>query len=455
MSSLTGSPSLVEQATAILQAATELQRRLDELALPQPTFEVGGRRDWHDASAHPDVLRARSALVDASHTMLHLALGPTDALAALAGPGAARLEVARALDALGVAQAVPLDGDVALPALAGALGVDAGLLSRQLRFAYLTGLFCEPREGFVAHTAASAALPGVGPWLRLRQSPTLTRGVDKIPEALAVRGARGEGEEEGAQVKTATQLADPKGRGMWAILEEDYPPGEGMRFFSEGMKSMMAGLLGESLTPYVHGFDWASLGPGTVVDVGGGNGHVEATLLPQIPDGIRFVIQDLPANEAPARALIARHGAEARIAFQPHDFFLAQPPAAPAAASQDPPRAYLLSRVLHDWRDDECVAILRHLVPAMERHGTRLWLCERVLPDRTGQVPNHVEQQLRAPDLLMFTLFAGGERTLSDWKGVLTRTDARLKIRALKQPLDSVFSFIEVVLDGPDGVGDS
>lgn len=474
-SSLTGTPSLVDQATAILRAATDLQQRLGELALPPPTFAPGGRQDWHDASAHPDVLAARSALVDASHAMLQLALGPVDALAALAGPGAARLEVARTLDALGVAQAVPLDDDddgIALPVLAGRLGVDAGLLYRQLRFAYLMGLFREPREGFVAHTAASAALPGVAPWLRVRQSPALTKGVDKLPEALKARGGE---KEEGQQAKTATQLADSQGRGMWTILEEDYhPPGEGLRFFSAGMKSMMAGLLGESLTPYVHGFDWAALGAGTVIDVGGGNGHVEATLLPQIPAGVRFVVQDLPANEAPARALIAQHGAEDRIAFQSHDFFLPQPataatttttvvdesgqqqdPSSSSSPPSPPPKAYLLSRVLHDWRDDECVAILRHLVPAMERHGTLLWLCERVLPDRPGQVPNHVEQQLRAPDLLMFTLFGGGERTLADWERVLARTDGRLRIRARRQPLDSVFSFMEIMLDGAGGVNSS
>lgn len=457
--------SLVEQATTILAAATSLQQRLEALALPQPTFDdPGGRQDWHDAAAHPDVLRLRSALVDASRAMHQLALGPVDALAALAGPGAAHLEVARTLDALGVAQAVPLDDrdGIALPVLAASLGVDAHLLHRQLRFAYLVGLFREPRDGFVAHTAASAALPGVGPWLRLRQSAPLTKGVDKIPEALAaVPSAK---EEESAQVmvrKTATQLADPKGRGMWAILDEDYhPPGEGMRFFSAGMKSMMSGLLGASLAPYVHGFDWASLAGDhgktvTVVDVGGGNGHVGATLLPQIPAGVRFVVQDLAANEAPARALLARHGAEAqaRIAFRAHDFFRPQP-AADRDDDDAPPGAYLLSRVLHDWRDDECVAILRHLVPAMDRHGTLLWLCERVLPesDRPGRLPNHVEQQLRAPDLLMFTLFGGGERTLSDWERVLAATDPRLRIRARNQPLDSVFSFIEVVLDGASSV---
>lgn len=525
-------PSLVDRAAAILDAATALQQRLAALALPQPTDLPGGRRDWHDASAHPDVLAARSALVDASAALLRLALGPTDYLAALAGPGVAQLEVLRTLDALGVAQAVPLlpqvvdnsnddddsgeaaggdgggggeEGDgrgdggegagpamIALPRLAADLGVDEARLARQLRFAYLVGVFREPRPGFVAHTAASAALPAAAPWLRVRTSAALTRGVERLPEVLRGQSRdQGQGQDEVSSApssveKTATQLADPRGRGLWAILDEDYePPGEGTRLFAAGMRAMMAGLLGDDLLPYAHGFDWASLcGDGddddaaaaatgerrraTVVDVGGGNGHVEVALLPRVPAGVDFVVQDLPANEASARALLAPYHhhhqgggkggststsstSRSRITFQAHDFFQPQPALLddPALA---PPSVYLLSRVLHDWRDDECVAILRHLVPGMERHGARLWLCERVLPGGDGDgLPNHVEQQLRAPDLLMLTLFGGGERTMADWARVLARTDARLRVRACRRPMDSVFSFIEVVLDGAEG----
>lgn len=433
---LGGSPTLVEQATAILQAATRLQQQLNDQSLPQPTFEVqGGRKDWHDASQHPDILRTRSALIDASRAMLDLTLGPMDGLAALAGPDVNKNEVLRTLDTLGVAAAVPLEGDIAIAQLAQELGVNERLLDRQLRFAFLMGVFRESRCGFVAHTASSAALPDIAPWLRLRSSLLLTNGASKVPEALAARS------EDEMQVKIPIQLADPKNRDMWTILGEDYPSGEGMRFFSAGMESMMVGLLGESLTPYVHGFDWASLGAGTVIDVGGGNGHVEVVLLPKIPSVVKFVIQDLPTNEAPAHALISKHEAHDRITFRAHDFFLPQPAADP------PPQAYLLSRVLHDWRDDECVKILQRLLPAMERHGTKLWLCERVLPARGDQVLGHIEQQMRAQDLLMFTLFGGGERTLADWESVFARTDRRLRVNVLRQPLDSVFSFIEVVLD--------
>jgi hypothetical protein len=65
---------------------------------------------------------------------------------------------------------------------------------------------------------------------------------------------------------------------MWESLEDD-PNGKGLFKFGTRMKSMMSGLLGQTLRPYIFGFDWPSLGSGTVIDVGGGNGHVEIHLL--------------------------------------------------------------------------------------------------------------------------------------------------------------------------------
>jgi hypothetical protein len=73
-------PSLVDQASTILQAARDLQHKLDQVGLQQPSFEPNSGGDWHDASEHPDLLKARSALIDASQTMLNLALGPMDKL---------------------------------------------------------------------------------------------------------------------------------------------------------------------------------------------------------------------------------------------------------------------------------------------------------------------------------------------------------------------------------------
>lgn len=420
-------PSLVEQANVILQAASQLQQQLDDHGLQQPSLEVGGRKDWHDAATSPEILKTRSLLIDASRMMLNLALGPTDAMSALTGPDVCKLEVMRTLDALGVPQAIPLHGDVSLKELAATVGVNQSLLYRHLQFAFLLGMFHEPREGFVAHTNLSSALVDLSPYIKMRLSPLFMKGVYKVPEALKLSRT-----DSGI---VPCQLADSRRRDMWQMLEEDYPQGQGMKLFSAAMKATLLSFMGPSLTPYVHGFEWESLGTGTVIDVGGGNGYVEINLVKKFPN-LDFVIQDLPTNAEPAHMLIAGHEAQGRIKFEPHDFFQPQPP------QQTPPKAYMLSRVMHDWQDDDCVKILRNLVPTMEIHGTKLLVCELVLPDRAGEVFNHVEQHLRTRDMLMFTMYGGGERRLRDWMALFRKADARLTVESVKQPLNSISSFL-------------
>lgn len=419
-------PSLVEQANAILQAATRLQQQLDDHGLQQPSLEVGGRKDWHDASGIPEILKTRSLLMSASQTMLDLAYGPIDAMSALTGPEICKLEVMRTLDDLGVPQAVPLHADIRVSELAATVGVNESLLYRQLQFAFLLGMFYEPRDGFVAHNNLSSALVDLSPYIKMRLSPLFIKGVEKVPEALKLSKTQ--------PGIVPCELADSRQRTMWQMLEEDYPQGQGMKLFSAAMETTLLYTMGPTLSPYIHGFDWGSFGTGTVIDVGGGSGHVEVNLAKKFPN-LDFVIQDLPTNAEPAQTLIDQHKSRDRIKFQAHDFFQPQP------TQQTPPKAYLLSRVFHDWQDDDCIKILRNLLPAMENHGTKLLVCELMLPDRPGEIFNHMEQILRTRDLLMFTLYGGGERGLRDWVELFRKADARLTVESVKQPLNSVVSF--------------
>lgn len=429
--------SLTEQATIILQAASQLEQGLRDHGLPQPTLDAGGRKDWHDCSQHTSILQARSALIDASQAILQIALGPSDYLNDLLMAGPRKVDVLQTLDTLQVAHAVPMDRDIAVSQLAEELGLNEDFLQRQLSFAYLMGLFRESpsKKGHIAHTALSSMLPEASPYVQLHAMPALTNGNFKVPEALRVR--------QDSAVKVPAQLADPQGRGFWRILEEDYPPGQGMAKFSAGMKASMTLNLGASFAPYLHGLDWGSIAGKTVVDVGGGSGHIEAILLPNIPSDINFIIQDLPSNEGPAKALIDQPLAHGRITFQAHDFFKPQP----ADFNFGQPAVYMLSRVLLDWQDEDCVRILRNLLPAMKSYGTKLWVCEGIVPDGIGQIPNYIEMQIRGLDLLMFTLFGASERTVEQWKTLFRKADERLRVVNIKQPLNSFLSFFEVILD--------
>ncbi|KAK5629437.1 hypothetical protein RRF57_005152 [Xylaria bambusicola] len=428
--------TLTTLADSIKESASTLQSLLTQHQLPQPDFSPTGRKDWSDAQFVPAILTARSHLIDNAQTLLNLALGPTDILAAYAGSRMTEIEVLRTFNSLAVAEAVPIYGQISVPDLARKLGVkQVSAFEKQLRFAYLMGMFRQTDDGEVAHTALSAAIPESSAWIGLRLGKIFNQGAYEIADAL--RLGPGEG-----KTNIPCAIVDPKGLARTAYLQlEDEPDGKGMDRFSTAMKDLFNHHAGGSLLPFVHGFDWDSLGrEATVVDIGGGNGHIEAGIADQVP-GVNFVVQDRQSNEEPARQLIEANGLTGRVQFQAHDFFHPQPNLPDGRT----PNAYLLIRVLQDWEDPDGVRIIKPLVPAMEKFGTKLWIMNRILPD-VGELPNHSERLLRTLDLLVFTLSGGGERTAKDLDRMLKQADERLRITKITRPLNSLFSFIEIVL---------
>ncbi|MFQ5744951.1 MAG: methyltransferase, partial [Acidobacteriota bacterium] len=88
----------------------------------------------------------------------------------------------------------------------------------------------------------------------------------------------------------------------------------------------------------------------TVVDVGGATGNMLAAILSQhaAPRGVLF---DRPHVVRDAPALLKASGVEERVTIDPGDFFERVP------AGGD---AYLLSHIIHDWNEDQCLTILGH-----------------------------------------------------------------------------------------------
>jgi len=80
---------------------------------------------------------------------------------------------------------------------------------------------------------------------------------------------------------------------------------------------------------------------------------------------------------------------------------------------------YVLSSVLHDWEDEDAVAILRTVREAMVPTG-RLLVLETVLPE--GDEP-HVGKLL---DILMLALVGGRERTEREYAALFDRAGLRL-----------------------------
>jgi hypothetical protein len=139
-----------------------------------------------------------------------------------------------------------------------------------------------------------------------------------------------------------------------------------------------------------------------VVDVAGGNGELLGRVLRAAPHLRGVLLERSRAIEA-ARANLAAVGCLDRCELVTGDFTAAVP------AGGD---VYLLSRVLHDWDDQQCLAILRRLAEAMPAHA-ELLIVERLLP--TEDVPS-----LAVPwDVHMLCNVGGRERTAEHYARLL------------------------------------
>jgi hypothetical protein len=147
----------------------------------------------------------------------------------------------------------------------------------------------------------------------------------------------------------------------------------------------------------------------TVVDVGGASGALLTTIVGN-QQSTRGVLFDLPHAVVDAPALIQARGLSDRITIQTGSFFDAVP------AGGD---AYLLSHVIHDWTEDQCLAILANCRKVLGPAG-KLLIVEMVIPE--GNAP-HPGKML---DMMMLVGPGGQERTESEYRALLGKAGFRL-----------------------------
>jgi O-methyltransferase domain len=160
------------------------------------------------------------------------------------------------------------------------------------------------------------------------------------------------------------------------------------------------------------------------VDIGGASGTLVHGLL-MANSELHGIVLDLPDVVPNATAAAAALGLAGRSRAMAGDFFTNAPEA----------DIYLLKIVLHDWSDEEAVRILKTCRHAM-RPGGRVIVIEMLLGelDEPGIAP--------LMDLNMMVLFAGRERTLAEYSGLLK--DAGLRF-SKSIPIRSPIVVIEAV----------
>lgn len=163
-----------------------------------------------------------------------------------------------------------------------------------------------------------------------------------------------------------------------------------------------------------------------VVDVGGATGNMLAAILARHaePRGLLF---DRSHVVADAEQLLKAHGVSDRVTVEAGDFFQSVPSGGDV---------YILSHILHDWSDDECLTILGNCRKAMNRDG-RLLIVEMVLPPGDAPHPGKIL------DMVMLVLVGGQERTEVEYGRLLDKAGFRLN-RAVAT--HSPVSVVEAVL---------
>jgi hypothetical protein len=295
----------------------------------------------------------------------------------------------------GVADAIGPDG--ATPAvIAQHTGLSADALDRMLRLLAAHGVFAHGPRGTYRHTAASETLRtdhprSVRAYVRMAGMPAFW---DRFTEL-------------GTTARAGRPRYDMAGLVDYFAAHPDE---------SAIFNAAMVAKARVALPAVAAAYDFA--GFDTIVDVGGGRGHLLELVLARAPRSAG-VLFELPH-------VIADAVAAPRMRLVAGDMFRDALPAADA---------YLLMDVLHDWDDEAATRILR-AVRAAARPQARVLIVETLVAEAPGP---HFGKLV---DVIMLAATGGRERTQSQFAALLAATGFRL---ARVLPTASQHSIVEAI----------
>jgi len=288
--------------------------------------------------------------------------------------------------------------------LAAAVEVQAPALYRVLRALASFGVFEESKGRRFKLTPLAA---------------TLQKSVPGSMHAAAIMNGERYFEEPWGQLlhglKTGeTPFLKANGLGIFEYLET-HP--EDLKIFGDAMTSV------SSVENPAIAAAYKFSGIRTLVDVGGGNGSLLATILKANPK-VKGVLFDQPSVTARAmkEPYLAAAGIAERCTFASGNFFEALPKGGDA---------YMMKRTLHDWDDEQCAKILANCCSAMNKNG-RVLAVDAVIP------PGNGPDRGKLLDMQMF-IIGGRERTKQEFAAVFNAAGLRLsRVVATKCPLSIV-----------------
>lgn len=299
-------------------------------------------------------------------------------------------------------------GHQSAEALAHATGTQPAALARLLRALAALGVFCETEQGLFASTPLGDQLRSDAPG-SLRNLAMMVGG----PEARRAW----------SDLTYSLRTGNSAFRNVFGMDTYEYRTSHpsDRAVFNAAMADMTRQVAAAAIAAY----DFGRFG--SIVDVGGGNGALLASLLITCP-GLSGIVFDLPSGTEGAAETISEAGIGDRCQIVHGDFFTAVPAGADA---------YLLKSVMHNWDDEKCGTILSICSKAMVETA-RLLVIEQVLPARVEADPLHRRALLT--DLNMLVMTGGRERSEAQYAELL-RTSG-LEISAITATASS-FSIVE------------
>jgi hypothetical protein len=168
----------------------------------------------------------------------------------------------------------------------------------------------------------------------------------------------------------------------------------------------------------------------TLVDVGGGEGLLLASILRTNPK-LHGILFDLPTVVARGSSVLEKWGVSERCTVIAGSFFEGIPPGADA---------YLLRHIIHDWDDAKACRILRNCGSAAGATGKLLVVERLVGPDHASRLA------LLANDLEMMVNIGGKERTELEFRALFA--EAGLQMCRVIGPIGSAG---HVIIEGARG----
>lgn len=175
----------------------------------------------------------------------------------------------------------------------------------------------------------------------------------------------------------------------------------------------------------------------TVVDIGGGTGHVAVTLAKAFPQ-LNIIVEDRAKSIAEAKSTLPVE-LQDRIRLVESDFFQ---PRHVEDAAMCKTKTFFLRLILHNWSDTNAKRVIEPLLPSI-RAGAKLLIMHMMVPP-PGTVPETMELWMRGLDMQMMIQFNSKVRSQEDWQNLLAGASLGLVIKSTNTPDGSGSAVMEV-----------